>query len=74
MTIDHFCINVPSGKYEETIQFYLNALQPLKYEKQFPSPEVTGMGPPDEPEFWIFSSKDEVIPLKYHFAFGCKGN
>ena len=72
MTIDHFCINVPSAKLDETVLLYLNAFKPLQYQKFFSSPEATGLGPPNEPELWI-CPVDSVGVQKYHFALGCKG-
>ena len=72
MPIDHIIIEFAAAKLDETVDFYLKAFRPLQYEKCYEDAVTTGVGPPNEPELWLFPISDRETP-KYHVALKCEG-
>lgn len=80
MPIDHSAVHVPQAQYDECLNFYLEALKPLGYEKrhQF-GPTVTGLGSNDhgipdyqQADFWVMGVNGSVSHTT-HLAFRSKG-
>lgn len=68
--IDHFTFNVPTAQYEEIVNWYLAALAPLGYAKQFDFPgRACALGPDkSQAAFWIGAS-DVTAAYGFHLAF-----
>jgi catechol 2,3-dioxygenase-like lactoylglutathione lyase family enzyme len=70
MSIDHVSIAVPSSRFDEVVNWYIDALAPLGFTKQkeFPGPAV-GLGP-DRLNilFWIGAKGDSAVAAT-HVAF-----
>jgi len=69
MGFSHVGLAVSPDKFEESLAFYLAALEPLGYkEKMRPADQVVGMGV-YFPEFWIAAGKDGPSSQSAHIAF-----
>jgi hypothetical protein len=68
--LDHFTFNVPIAQYEEIVGWYLIALAPLNYTKQFDfSGRACGLGPDNsQAVFWI-GVGDGTAAHGFHLAF-----
>ena len=73
--LDHFVFNVPRSQFEEIVTWYLAALAPLNYTKQFDYPgKACGLGTStEEAPFWIGVS-EESGPRGFHIAFKAKSH
>ncbi|KAE8159824.1 Glyoxalase/Bleomycin resistance protein/Dihydroxybiphenyl dioxygenase [Aspergillus tamarii] len=78
MAIDHTTLFVPEDKFQECLNFYLEALKPLGYQVRHQFGEfVVGLGSINEDldsykraDFWVFGAK--TIPERpSHIAFTC---
>lgn len=71
--IEHFCCFVPPSRYEEICNWYLAALAPIDYVKQYEIPGVTiGLGPsPKDILFWV-ASREENHTTGFHLCFKAK--
>ncbi|KAL2841035.1 Glyoxalase/Bleomycin resistance protein/Dihydroxybiphenyl dioxygenase [Aspergillus pseudoustus] len=65
--IDHVGINAPTEEFESLVEFYKNALAPLKYKELMRVPGAVGLGD-QVPDFWISETKDQTRQ-NIHFAF-----
>jgi len=76
MPIDHTSITVSTDVHKKTVDFYLEALKPLGYEKLLafgPNEESVGLGVKPRSDFWIIAKAGEDLPT-CHIAFTAKGN
>ncbi|KAJ4353652.1 uncharacterized protein N0V89_005382 [Didymosphaeria variabile] len=74
--LDHFTFNVPTARYDEIVNWYLAALAPLNYTKQFDFPgRACGLGPDkSQVSFWIGARKDhETVDAFYEAAMEAGG-
>jgi len=71
MTIDHVSFSVPPSEYAKVVAWYLAALAPLGYTKQFDFPNQTcGLGDsPQDAKLWIAQSEEASTSGKVHLAF-----
>ncbi|KAF7586289.1 hypothetical protein BBP40_009145 [Aspergillus hancockii] len=65
--LDHLGIYAPPDQFEALIEWYKNALSPLKYRELMRFPGAVGLGD-QVPDFWI-SEKKVAAPQQVHFAF-----
>lgn len=68
--LDHFVFKVPKARFDEVVTWYLSALAPLNYTKQFDyEGQACGLGTSkDAATFWIGAS-DEPGASGFHLAF-----
>lgn len=69
MPLDHFVLMAPSSQFEECVEWYVKALEPLDYKKiaEYPG-QAVGFG-----DFWIGASKEKSLGIGQHFAFKTQG-
>jgi hypothetical protein len=80
MTIDHTSFYVSEDKFQDCLNFYLEALKPLGYEIRYQfGPYIAGLGSTNEDledykraDFWVFGVKS-APELAAHIAFGVPG-
>ncbi|KAL4953923.1 hypothetical protein BDW69DRAFT_183978 [Aspergillus filifer] len=65
--IDHIGITAPSEQFGSLVEFYKNALAPLKYRELMRFPGAVGLGD-QVPDFWISKAKVDA-PQSLRFAF-----
>ncbi|PYH49806.1 VOC family protein [Aspergillus saccharolyticus JOP 1030-1] len=78
MAIDHTSLYVPEDKFQECLNFYLTALEPLGYRLRYQFGEfIVGLGSIHDDvgtyqkaDFWVFGSK-AVSERPAHLAFTC---
>lgn len=72
--IDHIGIPVPLDKFETIVEWYKQALKPLKYIEMMRVSGVVGMGVADDgaPDFWIMG-KESCHMQGIHIAFSASG-
>lgn len=69
MSLDHLVIKVPQDKFDECVEWYTKALEPLGYNKEQEYPGMAvGFG-----DFWIGSAPEKSLSIGQHFAFKGKG-
>ncbi|KAF1968095.1 Glyoxalase/Bleomycin resistance protein/Dihydroxybiphenyl dioxygenase [Bimuria novae-zelandiae CBS 107.79] len=73
--LDHFVFNVPKAQFSDIVTWYLTALAPLTYTKQYDYPgQACGLGTsPDAAPFWIGAS-DTPGASGFHLAFKAKSH
>ncbi|OCK85122.1 hypothetical protein K432DRAFT_287471 [Lepidopterella palustris CBS 459.81] len=68
MPIDHISIYPTPEKFEDTVAWYLKALNPLKYTEILRFPGAVGLGTNGKPDFWVIA-KENAAKQDNHFAF-----
>lgn len=71
--LEHFLFWVPEDKFQSTVSWYLAALAPLGYTKQFEYPGVVGLGTKERADFWLGAKKDAREKFDFHVAFRANG-